>query len=221
MEFAGNRIAREVLDADLAQPAVALFHHQVAFEGGNAFDGDLRARGQNLLPVGFGWILHRRLNHSKRLRAVVGADEERIAVVHDIVFGLMHARQEHAKLGCGMIGPDVAHFRSERAADVDQNIGAAGRFRELDRKALISFVINQRICLHAQRVAKNFVRTLGLIEHGVEKRRVVVPPFERIIRVRDLVGEQLAGCQILHVDGVGFVAIEVDRVGQQAVIRTG
>ena len=82
-------------------------------------------------------------------------------------------------------------------------------------------MIDQRVFFHAECVAENFVGAQGFVEDGVEERRVIGGPFERVGRVRNLVRQQLAGVEILHADGVLFVAFEIHRIRQQAVVGAG
>ncbi len=119
MGFARLRIIRlciaslQAANADLAQAALTLFKHQIPGQRADAFNGDLRPRRQDLLPVGLGAIRHRRFHHAKCFRAVVGADEERIAVMRQIVLDAQRARQGYTKVSFGLIRPKIADLGGE------------------------------------------------------------------------------------------------------------
>ena len=184
----------------------------------HAFHRDAIALRQEILPVRPRRIADRRAHHAKRLGVVVGADVERIAVMREIVFHFLDARQNGLEGLIGTVGADVADLGGQRAADVDQNECPAGRFLQPQRVPLVFFVVDQRILFFAQRVAIDLVRTLGRVERGVEERPVVVGPFERVVRVGDLIRQQSARFEIHHADGVHLVAFEIDRIGQQPVV---
>ena len=51
--------------------------------------------GDDFFPVVLGRVPHRRFHQAKGLGAVVGADEEGISVMGQVVFHFVHARQHH------------------------------------------------------------------------------------------------------------------------------
>ena len=68
-------------------------------------------------------------------------------------------------------------------------------------------------------MSKGPIWPLRLVQHRVEKRPVIVSPFERVVGVRYSVRQKIARFEIFHLDRVSFVAFQVGRVSQQPMIR--
>ena len=83
---------------DLRQAAMALFGDQVIRERGDALDRDALAPWNDFFPIGFGGISHRSFDDAKTFGAVVGTNEEGIAVMGGVILGFKNARQKYAEI---------------------------------------------------------------------------------------------------------------------------
>ena len=71
---------------------------------------------------------------------------------------------------------------------------------------MLAFIQDQVVAQFAKAMPIHLKRPLGVIEHGVEERRVVIGPFERIGCVGDLIPQKLSAIQILDVNRENFIA---------------
>lgn len=63
-------------------------------------------------------------------------------------------------------------------------------------------------------MTKDFVRTVSIIEYGVEESLAIVCPFKRVIGIRNFIREKFRSIQVLDERGVFFISYSVVAVSK-------
>src|SRR4029077_14034650 len=144
------------------------------------------AVANDLHPILSRWIARWGGHQAVGPSAAVGADEENAAwrilrasgmVVH-VVFVAIFALRDALKFPEGLVRAQIAKFAGGVAVADQQQVRAAPGALNIDAKALVLLLIDQRVrSLCAQAVAPQLVRPLGyLILHDVKECLVVAGP---------------------------------------------
>src|SRR5713226_1540811 len=166
-------------------------------------------------------------DQAKRAAAGIGADIEDAAsrvgwgagVVVDVIFVVVFARGDQAKVGIGLVGGEEAHLAGGVAGDgEEQEAAAAGAF-DVQAKALVGFFVEQRIGLVVvEGMAIEAVGALGgFVFDSVEERAIVGGPG-RTGDALDALGGDFAGAQVLDLQRVLPEAGSVERIGEQEIV---
>ena len=73
--------------------------------------------------------------------------------------------------------------------------------------------------LTADGVAHHPPGAVIVVQHRIEQHGAIIGPDQVAARVRDAVGQGLAGGQVAEKDCITFRPVEVERIGQQSMIR--
>ena len=87
--------ARPRHDADLRQAARPLFQNQIVFEQIEIAQVNIVAVGNDFAPILASRLRHRRRHQAKVLRLIVGADEEAVGDMIDLILMAARSRQKH------------------------------------------------------------------------------------------------------------------------------
>jgi hypothetical protein len=117
-----------------------------------------------------------------------------------IVFVIVFARGDEAKVGIGLTGGKEADFAGGVAGDGEEEKGAAASALDVEAKALVALFVEQSIRLGcAEEVTVEAVGALGgFVFDGVEERAIVGGPGGAGDTL-DSNGESLAGGQIFAI----------------------
>src|SRR5260370_3817807 len=166
-------------------------------------------------------------DQAKRAAAGIGADIEDAAsrvgwgagVVVDVIFVVVFARGDQAKVGIGLVGGEEAHLAGGVAGNgEEQEATAAGAF-DVEAKALVGFFVEQRIGPAATHdVAIEAVGALGgFVFDSVEERAVVGRPGGTGDGL-DANGQRLASAQIFVLQRVLPEAGSVEGIGEDEIV---
>jgi hypothetical protein len=148
-------------------------------------------------------------------------DQEPVAVVLDGVLDALAPRRDRHRFDVRRVGGDRQHLAGELAVDVDEDEALrAGQF-DADPEALVRLLVHDLVVggRRAERVPPDPVRAPRVVDREVEQRRTVGRPRRAVERVLDLVGQHLAGGQVLDPQREALVAGEVGGVRETPAVR--
>ena len=210
----------EIEDADLPQPGLALVDHEMSPERVGRVQLDLGPMRQDLGPVLARRARHRRAHQPEVGRAVVGGDEEPVAVVAHRVLDAGAARLDGPERLVRPVGAGETHLGRRVAGDLEQQERAAPRAGHVHEERLVGLEMDQHVVggIVAQPVAVQAAGPAGVVQHDVEQRPAVVGPGHAGRDVGHRLGQEGAGRQVLDHQRERLGAAGIHRVGQQAMI---
>ncbi len=155
---------------------------------------------------------------------VVQHEQAVLALDHrvlDRVLDPLTTRGDHPELAGGVGGvEDRVLAGGLGARGADQEPVAAGA-PDPGPEPLVGLVVHHHVLgdRGPQHVPPHLVRTPGLVDGGVEERRALQVPGRAAQGVRHLVGQQLAGPEVLDPQQEALVADRVGAEGQQVPVR--
>lgn len=141
-------------------------------------------------------------------------------VLHS-VFDALAAGCDHGRGAGRVAGGDDQDLAGHLAVDVDQDELLRPGQLHADPEPLVVLLVDHHVVGsgRADGVPPDPVRPPGVIHCHVEQHRGVGRPGGAVEGVGHLVGQQLAGGQVLHAQGEPLVPGEVGGVGQPATVR--
>ena len=158
--------------------------------------------------------------------SVVVEDEQHVlAVDHGVrrvVLDALAARPHHARLGAQVGGIHEPFLARDRRADPDDEVAVAAGEARADPVPLVGLVEQLRVVGdgRAELVQPDRVGSPRVVDGRVDDEPAVGRERRARERVRDLVGELLAGDEVAHAHGVALVARDVDAVEHAACRRS-
>ena len=210
-------LAGAVDQADLVQAVYALLHGDEVRERLEAADVERVGALQQGRPGRLGQVIASGSGQAGVLVPVVGADDEAVALMVHGVFVACPARGDEAGLGVQIIGRDQVRLGGHMVGGVDDDVLLGCRSRDAHEKARIRLFVNDGVlgCRLAQPMAAHLVGAPVIIDHRVEKRRVVRGPYRGADGVFDGILEQFVAAEVLDHEAKTLRAIGVRAVGHQ------
>ena len=213
----GSGLGPGLGDAEAWQPGGALVEHRLALEDQQPLEHHVGAVRDDRLPVRPRRIGDRRRRQREVAATLVGADEELVAPVVDVVHVLVLARCDDAPRPGGLGGRQVVDLRGREARDFEQQVGLAARPRDVDVEALVLLLVEDGVGGLADDVAMQLERPLRVVGGGEEQRLVVGRPGHRS-HLLGRVLEQLVRAQVADVEAVVAKPGRVDGVGDEVAV---
>ncbi len=156
-------------------------------------------------------------------RVLVVQDQEHVLPGDDSVLeGVLDAvaAGEHdPELALGIVGLEHPHLAGDLGRQTDHEVAVGLRAADADEVALVRLLEDEHVVAgRAERVAPHLVGAPGLVDGRVEEVGRARRPGRSAAGRRDLVGEHLAGAQVLDLDRVALVALGVDGPGQEVAV---
>ena len=145
-------------------------------------------------------------------------DQQLVAGVLDVVLDAFAAGRDHDRVTRRVLRVEQPDLAGELAAERDHDrLLVAGQV-DADPEPLVRLFHHQHVIGRAEGVPPDLVRAPGVVDLGVEDRRAVGGPGRAVVHLGQLVRQQLAGVEVLDPQREPLVALEVDRVRQQAAV---
>jgi hypothetical protein len=213
-------VGPEVGEPETQQALVALDQHPELLEDFALLEHHARPVGDDLLPVLLRGIRLGRAHQPEIAPLVVGADEELVTAMVDVVLVALAPRDDGAELAFGLVRAQDPDVRRVLAGDAEHEMLFASRVAHVDVEVLVVFLVDERVRGIAQAHAVELVAALGgLVLLDIEERAVVGRPGGGGHAHRGLAREAARG-EILHVHRVLAVTHEVHRVCEPGRIGT-
>ena len=170
------------------------------------------------LPVAGGFQL--RLGEAEVDMIVVGPHPQFAVADIDRIFDALLARLDEDRRGGGIGGGDEAHFAGLVVAGADdQPVFLRGQ-PGADAEALVFLLVERDVAFNrrADHVELGFERAPFLGRGAVDQRGIARDPHQIAAQIGKLVGQMLAGLEILDPRGVAFRAVGIGRIGEIAPV---
>ncbi len=211
---AAGRAVRE--HAQPGQAVAAQVHHGVVGERVDLQEpGVLPVRDERRPGAG---VVERGRGQLEVLGVLVVQHVEEVARVLDAVLDAGRPRADHPELARGVVRVEDPHLAGDLAARAEHQVLLAACQPDADPVALVGLLVDEYVLLGAQRVPVDLEGAPGVVHPRVEERRPVGRPGAAVEDVGDLVGEHLAGRQVLEPEREALVALVVGREGQHRAV---
>ena len=211
---------REV-DDDQARTAVfARQDREMAFQQHGVDQVAAVAARDDVAPVRLGGVGARRLDDAEVARRGVGADDETLAVVEDVVEAPGLARGDEARGQGRRVEVDDMGLRPVVAVDVDHRGPPVQRSRYADEPGRIGLGVDLDVVALAgpEPMQHHPERPMALVLLDIEEGRGVARPDDVVARVDDAVVAVVAGREVPDPDGQQLRAEVVGGPGELCVI---
>ncbi len=206
-------------------PVASLADQQMARERVDVLEPDRRVVPDERLPLLVRGRVDGRDGDLVVLGAVVVQHQQPVLTAEDgVLDGVLHPVPpwcDDAELPGGVVGvEDGVLGGGAGAGRADQEAVAAGA-SHAGPEPLVRLVEDDDVVLHrgAEQVTPDLVGPPGVVGGRVEQRGAVTVPGAAAHGVRDLVGEQLAGAQVLDLEQVALVADDIGAEREQPAVR--
>ena len=157
------------------------------------------------------------------LGAVVVQQEEHVALAeHGVLERVLHAvaaRHDHAELPGRVRRVEHPRLARDLRRRADHQVALGLGAPDAGEEALVGLLVHQHVGgVAAEAVAPDAVGPPGVVDGRVEEVAAVGGPGDAAARARDLVGQHLAGAQVLDADRVPLVADDVGAPGQEVLV---
>ena len=179
--------------------------------------------GDDFAPVLASRLRHRRRHQAKVFRLIVGADEEAVGDMIDLILMTARSRQKYFEFAERIIGIEVTILMGNRLCRHQQQVALGFGLEDEHAESLVVLLVDQLV---GRRIgAKDMAPDLMLAQRGfvlfaVKQRAVVVAPGEIFRNVGDHVRQQRAGGQILDIGRVNPPSLGVRCITEQILRRT-
>ncbi len=156
---------------EVRQTAFADFQCEHVLERGHLLEHHVRVQGTQLLPVLAARALERCRDDAEVRALVVGADEELLARLLDVVLVLVGARCDQDRRGFRVLGVDQAHLGRELRLALEDDVVLALGAPAVELEARVGLFVDDDVVLRvaADRVAVGAVRALRLVLDDVDE----------------------------------------------------
>ena len=167
----------------------------------------------------------RRLHEPELRRAVIGDDEEPVAVRCPGVFaGVLDALPsgfDAPRGGSRIVCVDHPLLAAARLLRGDDDHVTAPAAADIDREPLVGLSEYELVLIGRgpEDMPPHLVGPVGVVGHGVEEARRVRTPCAAVVGARQQVGKVGAGVEVSEPQDVDLVAGDVRRVRQQPLVR--
>ena len=139
------------------------------------------------------------------------------------VLDALPARLDDLELAVGIVRRQDPHLAGDLAVDIHDDPVLAAREPDPGVEPLVRLLAHEHVRLgrRPEPVPPHPVRAHRRVDGRVEDRRPVARPGGAVVRARHLVGQHLAGPEVLEPKRVLLAPVVVRRVREQALVGTG
>ena len=207
--------ALAVQDAHLVDPVDPLVHHDPVAEALEAAQVHAVRALDQAVPA---FLLEAVLGGGRQAEVpvpVVGADDETVALVVDVVVVTLPARRHERGFGRRLVRRQEVGLAGDLVSGRDDDVASRRGLGEADPEAAVRLCVDDRVGVgrRADDVTPDLVRAPVLVHHEVEEGPVVRGPDRVAVRVLDPFVEDAAVAQVPDAHGVALAAARVGAVG--------
>ena len=153
----------------------------------------------------------------RRVRVV--HDQQLVARVLDFVLDALATGRDDDRISGRVVRVQQPDLAGQLAAEGDLDRLLVAGQSDADPEPLVRLVHHQDVRrVRAERVPPDLERPPGVVHFRIEDGRAVGGPGGPVVHVRQLVGQQFAGAQVLDPQREPLVSDQVGRVGQQPAV---